>query len=199
LFFAHSTDTGGSGAPLKTDAAKIAQGDNFLARIVLLMMASEAYQDGGITPAARLTQPSPSEHPKSVVTLSRRFAAAAAMLTLCVGNLAVCAGWRATPEARMACCADDATCPMHKSESHSSRSTPQITQAQADGCCAGSERNDSVTTRTLFVAWRTVTLVPSSISLAVIPKAPALQAWRAFVPLPGPPVAKHLLLSVLLV
>ena len=39
---------GPSGSPLKTDAARIAQGDNFLARIVPLLMASEAYRDHGI-------------------------------------------------------------------------------------------------------------------------------------------------------
>jgi phosphatidylinositol-3-phosphatase len=48
----HTTLTNGyggpSGSPLKTDAARIAQGDNYLARIVPLLMASEAYRDHGI-------------------------------------------------------------------------------------------------------------------------------------------------------
>ena len=122
-----------------------------------------------------------------------------AVLMLGVGDLAVCAGWRATPEARMACCQDEATCPMHHSESHGSRSKHLITQAQADDCCAGSERNESATTRTSFVASAIVALVPASIPLVVTLNAPALQAWRAFVPLPVSPVPKHLLLSVLLV
>jgi len=39
---------GAAGSPLKTDAARIAQGDNFLARIVPLLMASKAYNDHGI-------------------------------------------------------------------------------------------------------------------------------------------------------
>jgi len=38
---------GASGAPAKDDRANIAQGDNFLARIVPLIMASEAYKDHG--------------------------------------------------------------------------------------------------------------------------------------------------------
>jgi hypothetical protein len=40
-----------------------------------------------------------------------------------------------------------------------------------------------------------VAIVP----VVVAPMVPALQEWRAFVPLPVSPVPKHLLLSVLLV
>ncbi len=39
---------GPSGLPNKGDRADIAQGDNFLARVVPLIMASEAYQDHGV-------------------------------------------------------------------------------------------------------------------------------------------------------
>ncbi|HZT75411.1 MAG TPA: alkaline phosphatase family protein [Vicinamibacterales bacterium] len=39
---------GASGTPNKDDRANIAQGDNFLARIVPLLMASDAYQDHGV-------------------------------------------------------------------------------------------------------------------------------------------------------
>ncbi len=48
----HTTLTNGyggvAGTPLKGDPARIAQGDNFLSRIVPMIMASDAYQDGGI-------------------------------------------------------------------------------------------------------------------------------------------------------
>ena len=131
--------------------------------------------------------------------VGKRFAAIAAVLTLCVGNLAVCAGWRATPEARMACCQDEATCPMHQSGGHGSESRHQVTQAQADTCCAGSERNESSTTRTAFVSAGIVALVPATVPLVVIPSVPALDEWRALVPLRVSPVPKHLLLSVFLV
>ena len=129
----------------------------------------------------------------------RRLAAVAAVLTLSVGNLAVCAGWRATPEARMACCQDEATCPMHKSGGHGSESQHSITQAQADTCCAGSERNESSTTRTALVSTGIVALVPATVPLVVTPAVPALEEWRALVPLRVSPVSKHLLLSVFLV
>jgi phosphatidylinositol-3-phosphatase len=48
----HTTLTNGyggpAGSPLKTDAARIAQGDNFLARVVPLIMASDAYKHHGM-------------------------------------------------------------------------------------------------------------------------------------------------------
>src|SRR3954464_10006747 len=85
-------------------------------------------------------------HAESMVRVIRRVAAMAAVLTLSLGNVAVCAGWQATPEARMACCHDDASCPTHTPDSHGSGSKHHVTQTQADNCCAASERNDPATT-----------------------------------------------------
>jgi hypothetical protein len=134
-----------------------------------------------------------------VAILKRRLVAIASALTLCVGNVALCAGWQATPEARMACCRNESTCPMHKSDSHDSGSKHTVTQAQADRCCAGSERTHSTTTNSTFVLSAIVVLAPATGPLVTSPNVPALQEWRAFVPLPVPPVRKHLLLSVFLV
>jgi hypothetical protein len=139
------------------------------------------------------------QHPTNVMVLSRRLVAIAAVLTLCAGNLAVCAGWQATPEARMACCRNEATCPIHKSESHDSGSKPKVSQAQADNCCAGSERTHSTTTNSTFVPSGIVALAPAAMPAVTSPNVPALQDWRALVPLPVSPVPKHLLLSVFLV
>jgi len=133
------------------------------------------------------------------VTFSRRLAALATVLTLYVGNLAGCAGWQATAEARMECCKNGTSCPMHKSEAHGSRSTPAMTQAQADTCCAASSsRTESPTAVSSFAlvnAAALPALVPSVVPVAVH----ALEGWRALVPLLVSPVPKHLLLSVLLV
>jgi len=129
--------------------------------------------------------------------LSRRLAAAAAVLALSVGNLAVCAGWQATPEARMVCCQHESTCPMHKSDSAGVKHS--VTQAQADDCCASSERGRSATTHSTFTLSAVVTFTAAVLPVAAGSNTPALQAWRAFVPLPLPPIPKHLLLSVLLV
>jgi hypothetical protein len=139
------------------------------------------------------------QHPTNVVVLSRRLVVIAAVLTLCAGNLAVCAGWQATPEARMACCRNEATCPMHKSESQDSGTRHTVSQAQADNCCAGSERAHSTTTSSMFVPSGIVTLAPATMPVFTSPNVPVLQDWRALVPLPVSPVPKHLLLSVLLV
>ena len=132
------------------------------------------------------------------MTLARQLAAIATVLTLCVGNLAVCAGWQATPEARMECCKNGSSCPMHKSDAHSSRSTQSITQAQADTCCAASStRTESPTAVSSFAVVNAAApaIVPSVVPIAVH----ALEGWRALVPLPVSPVPKHLLFSVLLV
>ena len=72
--------------------------------------------------------------PTSVVTWSRRAAVLVLTLALVVGNAALCAGWAATPEARMACCAKEAECPMHKSDSSDTDGHHVVTQAQADRC-----------------------------------------------------------------
>ena len=139
------------------------------------------------------------QHPTNVVVLSRRLVAIAAVLTLCAGNLAVCAGWQATPEARMACCRNEATCPMHKSEPNGSGTGHTVSQAQADNCCAGSERTHSTATNSTFVLSGIVALTPATVPVVTSPNVPALQDWRALVPLRSSPVPKHLLLSVFLV
>ena len=131
--------------------------------------------------------------------IARRVAAIAMVLTLCVGNLAVCAGWQATPEARMECCTNGTSCPMHESDAHGSHSAPSVTQAQADTCCAASSnRTESPTAVSSFALVNAAALpaiVPSVVPVAVH----ALDGWRALVPLRVSLVPKHLLLSVLLV
>jgi hypothetical protein len=134
-----------------------------------------------------------------VVRFAGRLAAIVAMLTLSVGNLAVCAGWQATQEARMACCMNGTSCPMHKSEAHHSGSKRTISQVQADNCCAAaSNRTQSSVAGTTFVLAHTTVLPPLTGLVVPIP-TPALQEWRALVPLRVSPVPKHLLFSVLLV
>ncbi len=139
------------------------------------------------------------QHPTVVLILLRRLAAVTAVLSLSVGNLAVCAGWQATPEARMACCENGTSCPMHKSESSQSPSKHSITQVQADNCCAAaSNRTQSSAADPTFAPASMTTLLVSA-TLVVPASVPALQKWRALVPLPISPVPRHLRLSVLLV
>jgi hypothetical protein len=148
---------------------------------------------------SRFDSVEPFQHPKEVLTLIRRASAVVAILTLFVGNVALCAGWQATPEARMACCMNGTSCPMHKSESRGAGPKRAISQAQADSCCAAaSSRTQSSIAGSAFVLSDATALIASA-SLVVPVAVPALQEWRALVPLPVSPIPKHLLLSVLLV
>jgi len=152
---------------------------------------------GGI--CVYLTPPNRSSILGQVVILARRASAVVALLALVVGNVAVCAGWQATPEARMACCVNGTTCPMHKSDSHEHSSKRVVSQAQADSCCAAAaQRHDSAAAGSTFTASGVIALVP--VSVFTVPTGPiASQEWRALVPLPVSSTPKHLLLSVFLV
>ena len=137
---------------------------------------------------------------RTVVNWLRRLSAFATVLALAAGNVALCAGWSPTPEARMACCTDGDACPMHKGESHHSHSAPVITQAQADTCCAASEQQQSNQSSPTFV-----TVIPSAVlgPCVIVPAPlPALvvrSAWRTSAPIPIGSIPKHVLLSVFLV
>ena len=145
---------------------------------------------------ARFDTASLLTHPRGVVRLVHRFAALAVTLGLMAGNAAVCAGWLPTAEARMACCADGAECPMHKGD-HSSGSARVLTQAQADSCCAAAEGQNSTQSNPLSVS--AITAAVLGVGMVLPAKVPALvlsDAWRTSAPIPIAPVPKHVLLSV---
>jgi len=134
-----------------------------------------------------------------MVGFVRRIAAVFAVLALGAGNIAVCAGWQTTAEARMACCMSSANCPMHKSEGHDHSSTSGVSQTQADSCCAASsQRRESSSPGSTFAVSGPIALVPAAVFSLPMTVTPA-QEWRALVPLRVSSVPKHLLLSVLLV
>lgn len=133
------------------------------------------------------------------VGLMHRFAAVVLCLGLAAGNAAVCAGWAATPEARMACCADE-NCPMHKGASRDDGSPQVLTQAQADACCASSEREESSATTSTSSADISFAVLGLGVVLpAIVPALVLSDDWRTASPAPTPPVPKHVLLSVFLV
>jgi hypothetical protein len=146
-----------------------------------------------------LTPPNRSSILGLVVILARRASAVVALLALVVGNVAGCAGWQATPEARMACCMNGTTCPMHKSDSHEHSSKRVVSQVQADSCCAAAaQRRDSAAAGSTVAESAVMALVPVA-AFTVPVSAFGSQEWRALVPLRVSSVAKHLLLSVFLV
>jgi hypothetical protein len=135
-----------------------------------------------------------------VLRLIQRLSAVALTLALVAGNAAICAGWMPTPEARMACCAEGDDCPMHKGDSQSSGSARVLTQAQADSCCASSERKNSDQSNPSFATAITAAVLGAGIVLpASVPALVLTNAWRTSAPIPIAPVPKHVLLSVFLV
>ena len=140
-------------------------------------------------------------HPTVVELLFRRAAAFVVALTLGAAGWVECAGWQATPEARMACCSDGNVCPMHGSPEPGSGSRRVVTQAQADTCCAASDADDSTPSAGAFSLSLSAALVtsPLATTLAPVTTRALLDAWCAQVPLPGAHVPKHVLLSVFLI
>ena len=110
----------------------------------------------------------PVEHPTGVLKFSRRLAAVAAVMVLSIGNLVACAGWEPSPDARMACCADEDTCPMHRAQAHHSTSKRNVSQAEADNCCASSERHETAPAGTAFVLQGVLAIAPNDILGALI-------------------------------
>ena len=135
-----------------------------------------------------------------MLRLVHRFAALALALGLVAGNAAICAGWMPSPEGRMACCADEAECPMHKGDSHRSGSERVLTQAQADTCCAAAEGQNSNQFNPSFVTAITAAVLGVGVVLpANVPALVLSDAWRTSAPIPIAPVPKYVLLSVFLV
>jgi hypothetical protein len=117
-------------------------------------------------------------------------------VVLSISPAALCGGWLSAPEARLACCSEGGMCPMHKSDPNDPTA---MTQAQADSCCAASEKRDSsppTATAGLLVP---LALVASPVRFSVPAGGAQLDAWRTLVPIPGTHVPRHLLLSVFLV
>ena len=146
-----------------------------------------------LTPAAR------SGILETVVSFGRSLSAFFLVLALSASNVAACAGWLATPEARMACCTEGGACLMHKAESDDSGSPRAITQAEADSCCAASEQEDPAPSSSIVVFSVTLAVIPSPVPFVSAITAAQSDRWRRIVPVPGARLPKHLRLSVLLV
>ena len=136
---------------------------------------------------------------RAVIKWLRRASAAAIVLALLAGDITLCAGWAATPEARMACCTDG-DCPMHKGESQNPGSDLVVTQGEADNCCASSERQQSNETAPTFVGVVSSAVLGAGVVVPVpVPALVASDSWRTLAPFPLAHVPKHVLLSVFLV
>lgn len=84
--------------------------------------------------------------------------------------------------------------------SHDAGSGSPVTQAQADGCCAASEREHSNQSNpTPLVVISSAVLGAGVVVPAVAPALVMSDTWRTVTPIPIAPVPKHVLLSVFLV
>ena len=129
-----------------------------------------------------------------VPKLVSRLTALVLATVLSVGNVAVCAGWAATPEARMACCVGGSECPMHSGgHDHGTMS-----QADADSCCAASETDRSQSSPLALAA---LSVSPVTLWTMAVVSEPARSSILAdpFAPPHLNQRARYLLLSVLLV
>lgn len=133
-----------------------------------------------------------------MLRLGRRLSVVFLAFALVASHARVCAGWVPTREARMACCSDHDPCPMHESDSPDDGSKRVVSQAEADRCCALSDRDDSTPSPSAF-AFIAAGLVLSTVPVLVPEPEARPDLWRAFVPIPAGGIAKHLLLSVLIV
>jgi len=138
------------------------------------------------------------QHPTDVTLFSTRILGLVLSLAIAPGTLGVCAGWEGTPEARVACCSEPGSCPMHKSDAQRSGSQRVITQAEADSCCASAEGDDS-TSASSFVRPLAPALVSTAIPALTVLGREQIHTWRVLAPRHAGHVPKHVLLSVFLV
>jgi hypothetical protein len=89
---------------------------------------------------------------------------------------------------------------MHKGESQNSATHHAVTQAQADSCCAISERQPSNESAPTFVSVISSAVLGSAVVIsAPVPALVARDSGWTVAPVPIAPVPRHLLLSVFLV
>jgi hypothetical protein len=74
-----------------------------------------------------------------------------------------------------------------------------VTQAEADGCCALSEQDDSSPSPSSTAFFTSAGAVLSPVPAVLSHPLSHAKIWRASVPIPATHVPKHLLLSVFLV
>jgi hypothetical protein len=138
-------------------------------------------------------------HPTCVLSVLRRLSLCVLSLALVTASVRECAGWQATPEARMACCEKGGTCPMRKKAAPGAAKSV-LTQSEADACCAASEPQSSQQSGDALATTITVAVLGTPAVMAEpTPGLVLTDRWRTVTPLPATPVPKHVLLSVFLI
>ena len=129
-----------------------------------------------------------------------RTVAAVLIAVLSSGPFAVCAGWQATPEARMACCASGESCPMKHAASAGGNATLALSQSEADACCASSEPDGSTPSASTIASAITVAILGVGAVLSPPARiAGAHPASSGDPPYGATSVSRHVLLTVFLI
>jgi len=118
-------------------------------------------------------------------------------LVTTTGGLRLCDGWKATPEARMDCCAKSGICPMRDRRAHGHHQSHNVTQSAADSCCAASSHDGAAAS----VAYVLPGLAFASPRREALEDSPALVRHLRIRGDESPPaddVPRHLRLSVFL-
>jgi len=100
-----------------------------------------ASSDATARDPSRFDTPIANQHAVKVPPLMARLAVLFLALATTAGSLRLCDGWKATPEARMDCCARGAICPMRERQARGHPEAHRVTQSAADACCAVSSHD----------------------------------------------------------
>jgi hypothetical protein len=129
----------------------------------------------------------------------KRTVSAILFVLLFAGDFVVCAGWQASPEARMACCENGTACPMRHSGNANNNTKTALTQSDADRCCASSEQHESAPSSSAFVPMVALAPLPVLFSPLAWSTDRGLAAWGLAIPPPPSHVPIQVLLSVFLI
>jgi hypothetical protein len=116
------------------------------------------------------------------------------MLVLSADHAALCASWMEAREARPAAGA----CPMHESDWPDQGTGGTVAPSDGGICCAASEPDDRAPSSPAFALSPSLEAVHGPVPLLAA-AANRHDGWRARLPAPDAHIARHLLLSVLLV
>jgi hypothetical protein len=133
-----------------------------------------------------------------VTPVIARLAIVLLALATTTGSLRLCDGWKATPQARMDCCAKDAACPMRERRAHGHHASHHATQSAADTCCAASSR-DGAAASPSYALPSLAFASPRQVALADGPVPVRHLHVRGAESPPPDDVPRHLRLSVFLV
>jgi hypothetical protein len=131
--------------------------------------------------------------------MANRLVAGFVAVALLGVGVAPCAGWESTAQARHDCCVEGQCPGQFERAGHGTDHADDMTQAQADRCCATSEQqNQSRSTQFVGTAFLLAPPVERLVALAEDIRPPDRLDPHA-VPVLSPPARLHLLFSVFLV